>query len=79
VDGNNATGAGPDRFNVVVDGTTIFSHTLTNVPTETQSYTPPAGVKLSAGSNRASAASPIPSTIWGTIRPSRGSRTPRTR
>src|SRR5207249_275852 len=55
-DGSNAT-SGPDLFNVTVDEKSIFSETFTNVG-GSQSYVPPAGVRLSAGTDRGFAAFP---------------------
>jgi hypothetical protein len=47
-DGNGCpvVGAGPDSFNVSVDGTTIFSEVFENSNCGGQTYLPPAGVEL---------------------------------
>lgn len=49
IDSLDGTGSFPqgDFFNVVVDGVTIFSESFANaLPTQIQSYNPPAGVEL---------------------------------
>ena len=53
LDGWDGDGAGgPDRFNVTVDGVSVFSHSLSNTPGKPQSYTPVTGIKLIENSDR---------------------------
>ena len=43
--------AGPDRFNVTVDGVSVFANTFSNTGAA-QSYVPPSGAQLIIGENR---------------------------